>query len=110
LLRLQKRSHALTYLPSMLLLAAFTDVSSDIAEGYSLGAWWWVLPLVLAVWLLVVLLARSLQEVEPVESCGLFSRPMWINLFVMLVLILGILQLPVIYTISRIRTVDKMED
>lgn len=88
LLRLQKRSHALTYLPSMLLLAAFTDVSSDIAEGYSLGAWWWVLPLVLAVWLLVVLLARSLQEVEPVESCGLFSRPMWINLFVMLVLIL----------------------
>jgi hypothetical protein len=89
LFRLKKRTHALTYLPSMLLLALLTDISPTIAEGHSLGAWWWLLPLLLVVWAGVALLVRALQDVEPVnESCGLFSRPMWINMLLMLLMII----------------------
>ena len=42
--------------------------------------------------------------------CAYYYPDSIIAIIAMLVLILGILQLPVIYTISRIRTVDKMED
>lgn len=89
LLRLKKRSHAWTYLPSLLALAVVTDVSTDIDTAFSLGAWWWVVPLVLAVWLFIALLARGLQEIEPeAEPCGPFSQAMWMNMLLLLVQIL----------------------
>ena len=89
LLRLRKRSHALTYLPSMLVLAMITDVSSDIDLQFSLGAWWWVFPLVIILWVPLVLFARALRDVEPEsEPVGLFSRAMWINMLVMCFLII----------------------
>lgn len=88
-LRLRKRSHALTYVPSMLLLAMITNVSSDIDRHFSMGVWWWVFPLVIIVWLLLSLLARALRDVEPeVEPVGIFSRAMWINMLVMCSLII----------------------
>lgn len=87
--RLRKRSHALTYLPSMLLLAMLTDIGSDFDLAHSSSAWWWVLPLVLISWVLVSWLAHGLQDVEPdQEPCDLFSRAMWINMLQMLLMIL----------------------
>ncbi|MBR1388251.1 MAG: hypothetical protein IJ569_01360 [Prevotella sp.] len=89
--KLRKRSHALTYLPSMLVLAMITDISQDIDVNFSWGAWWWAFPLVIVVWLIVVVLARGLQDIEPDnESCGLFSRAMWINMLTMALLIIGV--------------------
>lgn len=88
-LRLRKRSHALTYVPSMLFLAMITDVSSDIDRHFSMGAWWWVFPLVIILWLPLMLLARALRDVEPEsEPVGVFSRAMWINMLVMCLLII----------------------
>ena len=89
LLRLRKRSHALTYLPSMLVLAVLTDVNTDIDHHFSLGAWWWLFPLIIILWLPLALFARALRDVEPEsEPVGLFSRAMWINMLVMCVLII----------------------
>ena len=89
LLRLRKRSHALTYLPSMLVLAVLTDVNTDIDQHLSLGAWWWLFPLIIILWLPIALFARALRDVEPEsEPVGLFSRAMWINMLVMCVLII----------------------
>ena len=89
LLRLRKRSHALTYLPSMLVLAVLTDVNTDIDQHLSLGAWWWLFPLIIILWLPLALFARALRDVEPEsEPVGLFSRAMWINMLVMCVLII----------------------
>ena len=94
LTRLRQRSHALTYLPSMLALAVITDVNSDIDDHYTLGALWWILPLVIALWLLLVSVARMLQSVEPeADSNGLFSRAMWINMLTMALLIIGVVAL-----------------
>ena len=89
LARLRKRSHALTYLPSMLVLAMITDINMDLDGNFSLGAWWWIFPLVIVVWLVFVVLARILQTVESdTESTGLFSRAMWINMLTMALLII----------------------
>lgn len=87
--RLRKRSYALTYLPSMLVLALITDIHIDIDNQFSLGSWWWLFPLVLVVWVILVVLARMLQTVEPdTETTSLFSRAMWINMLTMALLII----------------------
>ena len=93
LTRLRKRSHALTYLPSMLALAVITDINSDIDSHYALSSWWVIL-LVFVLWGLLVLGARALQTIEPdAEPKGLFSRAMWINMLTMALLIIGVVAL-----------------
>ena len=88
-LRLRKRSHALTYVPSMLILAMLTDISGNIDRHFSVGVWWWVFPLVIILWFPLVLLARALRDIEPdSEPVGLFSRAMWINMLMMCLLII----------------------
>ena len=89
--RLRKRSHALTYFPSMLLLALITDLSDNFDTSLSLGAWWWALPLALVAWMLIAWLAYSLQDVEPDrEPCGLFSKAMSVNMLLMLLMCAGV--------------------
>ena len=94
MVRLRKRSLALTYFPSMLILGLLTDVSADFDTGFASGAWWWAFPLAILLWILVAWLAHSLQDVEPPrEPCGLFSRAMLSNMVVMLLQIFGVVML-----------------
>lgn len=87
-LRLKKRTHALTYLPSFLLLAVISDVShapdGTITHGHS----WWLILFLLLLWGGIVFVARMAQEVEDDADYRLFSRPMWINMLTMVVLII----------------------
>ena len=86
-LRLRKRTHALTYFPSLLILAMLTDISRDIDVESSGGIWWWAFALAFVAWIPLALLARSLQDVEPAhEPVGFFSRAIWINMVQMLAL------------------------
>ena len=50
LTQVKRRFHALTYFPSMLMLTVLTDIPVDFDEHHSLGAWWWIIPLLLALW------------------------------------------------------------
>jgi len=89
--RLRKRSHALSYLPSMLLLAVISDINADFDLHFSIGAWIWVFPLILVVWIGMAVIARFLQQVEPErEPCGLFSKAMCFNLLFMVLMVLGV--------------------
>jgi hypothetical protein len=81
LVRLSKRSHAITYFPSCLCLAFITDICPDIDGGYSMGAWAWLIPLLLVVFVGVLYAAKAFQPYEPENiSQGLFSRCTWINI------------------------------
>ena len=83
IVKLKKRYHALTYLPSMLLLAMLTGISLK-TDGRSMVDWHWFMPvIVMIVWLLLTLLVRLLQEVEDDRDYSLFSRPMWINMLLL---------------------------
>ena len=79
-LKLKKRSHALTYLPSMLILALLSSIVPEGDNGVRFSMPWWAVLLILVVWGLMVALARTTQDVESDVRFGLFSRPMWINL------------------------------
>ena len=82
-LKLKKRSHALTYLPSILILALLSSIVPEGDSGVSFSMSWWAILLILAVWGLMAFVARSTQDVESDVRFGLFSRPMWINLLFM---------------------------
>ena len=58
LTRLRKRSHALTYLPSMLALAVITGINSDIDSHYALSSWWVIL---------LVFLFRAVHQSSPLS-------------------------------------------
>ncbi len=79
-IRLYKRFHALTYLPSLLILAVITSLSSNVAETIELGPWKWVLPVVIVVYALIVIFAINYQEIEPdLRFEGPFSQLIWVN-------------------------------
>ena len=90
--RLKKRSHALTYVPSMMILAMLTDVSQQIAADGDIDhqVSWWVVALVALVWVGIVFVARLLQQVEDDDSYSLVSSAMWINMLTMCLLMMGV--------------------
>ena len=87
--RLTNRGHALTYFPSMLCLALISAVNTDIASSFSWGFWWILVPLALAVWAGACTMVRYIQNVEPDKNLKVvFSRPMWINMLTMAIMML----------------------
>ena len=83
-LHINHRMHWTTFFPSMLLLAFITDISPEVDRHFSIGAWAWAGPLLLAVWTLAGMTLRKIQKYEAdIHSRGLFSRLMWVNLFPM---------------------------
>ena len=90
-LRHKKRGHALTYLPSMLILAFMTDINSDIDRHFEFGAWIWIFPLVIVLWLMASFVVHGLSNmIADSEPKGLFSRAMWFNMLTMALMILGV--------------------
>lgn len=89
--RLMNRGHALTYFPSMLCLALISTINTDIASSYRWGFWWLLIPFVLAIWVGGCLVVRYIQNVEPDKGTKIFfSRPMWINMLVIVLMMLGV--------------------
>ena len=87
LTRLRKRAHALTYLPSLLVLTLITDVSSNIDLGFSFGGWLIALPLIIVAYVPLVIVLRQMEPFEPDNGqWGLFARSTWINLLTMVVM------------------------
>ena len=89
--RLTNRGHALTYFPSMLGLALISAIDTDIALSYNWGFLWILIPLVLVVWVGICFVVRYIQNVEPDKGSKIFfSRPMWINMLIMVLMMLGV--------------------
>lgn len=90
-IRLNKRTHALTYVPSMMFLALVTEISQQIESNEGVSVWIWILPLlVLSGWGGFIWIAKMAQEVEAASTFSLFSRPMWINALLMALQIIGV--------------------
>ncbi len=79
--RLRKHSYALTFFPSMLLLAIYSDVYPSEGQFYSLP-WLYIAPVLLLLWGLLVWIIHQLFGYD--EKNGWqepVSRQTWINLF-----------------------------
>lgn len=92
LTRLKRRFHALTYFPSLLILAFVTDVSSQLDRDCSLGAWWFVFPLALLFWGAGVWVAMQLEPYEPETSNAnsWLTKVTWQNTAQLLVMFLAV--------------------
>ena len=88
--KLHKRFHALTYGPSMLMLAMLTGISQTIDQGesfnYSLG----VVIILAVVWVVLIFFARMYDNIEKELMFSLLSRSMWVNLLIMVVMIASV--------------------
>ena len=79
--RLRRRSYALTYAPSLLLLAWLTGIRSDVTTQVDFGSWWLAIPFLLLVIVPVIIQAMRYQPYEPDERRqGFLSQLLWINL------------------------------
>lgn len=83
IIRLKMQSHALTYVPSMLLLAMLSSATPSDVNSITYVSSWWIPVVIFLVWLVIVFIARLAQEVEDNTRVGLLSRPMWINMLVL---------------------------
>lgn len=89
LTRLTRKCHALTYLPSLLLLGIITDVPSSISTGCYSGYWLLLFPLLMVAYAFVVWVAHQLEPMElPQTSTGFFSKMTFVNLLQMVVMLL----------------------
>lgn len=91
--KLSRRSYALTYFPSMLILAVVSDINPDIDQHFSLGAWIWVFPLLLLIWGVCVWFARQAMSfgLDEGQNGTLFSaRKFWLNMLQMILMMLGV--------------------
>ena len=80
---LKRLGHALTYGPSVLLLSMLTDIGQKLDTGVDIVASWHVMLVAFIVWVFIVCIALKLQEFEDDTPYALFSRPMWINMLTM---------------------------
>lgn len=87
--KLNKRFHALTYLPSMLLLTFISDISTDIDQRFDIGAWRWAMPLALVAWAIVAYMAKATQKYERGPST-LFARSTWVNMLILAMMMIGV--------------------
>lgn len=86
---LTRRAHALTYLPSLLILGILTDVSTLVETGKCATRWLWIFPLAMLLYAGLIWIVRQLEHIElPALSLGLFSRMTWINLLQMVIMAL----------------------
>lgn len=84
LTKLYHRTHALTYVPSMLVLLLIGNINPDIDKGYDVWGRLWLVIGVLVVWLFVCQIARQALPMDSSrDSSGVFSRRVWINMLIM---------------------------
>jgi len=83
---LKRQFHALSYGPSLFLIAFLSDIiQKDNGEISSCSSCWVYLILII-VWIILVMLGHMMQEIEDKDAVRLFSRPMWINMLFMAIM------------------------
>jgi hypothetical protein len=89
--KLWKRTHALTFFPSMLVLAFISNINFSV-ESNSLSWLWCIAVLVLlAGWGGLIWLSHQVMPYNSnKEQTGLFSRRTWLNLLQMIVMMIGV--------------------
>lgn len=92
--QIRKRTMALTYLPSALLLALVTSIRSDVSQQLSMKGWTWILPILMIVAVYIIYQAKRYQAYEPEErKQSVLSQIFWINVgeLMLIVLLVGML-------------------
>lgn len=85
---LRGRKYAITYFPSLLIMAVITSLNRNTIEYFSLGGWAWALPLLLLLFAGVMWVIHYFPDRSVLDSDYTLSRYMWPNLCTLLVMML----------------------
>lgn len=88
--RLRNGFHALTYLPSAIILAVLTDIGCDIDNLRMFGIWCIVLPVALVVSAGVIFVARQLQCKVGISADNVTAHTVWASMLVFFLMFTGI--------------------
>lgn len=89
LTRIRLRFHALTYFPSLLLLAVLTNIEPEIIQNKTYIHWFWAAPLLLIIYVFAVFLVKQYQQIETFEPKVSFAiKLLWINLLQLFIMFL----------------------
>lgn len=86
--RMHEASHALTYLPSMLLIAFITSGRPDGHDGLTTGAWIWFVPVLLIAYVCLIKIIKQWLSPNTAPEAFWSSRILLINLLTMIVLMM----------------------
>lgn len=89
--KLNGASHALTYLPSMLLLAFITCGHPDANGNLTAGSWLWFIPLILALYVVGIRIIKQWLSLATAPESYLQSRIVVLNLVTFVGMILFVL-------------------
>ena len=92
--RLPSRWHALSYMPSMLLLAMVTDVNKEAIIHFSFGAWLWLAPCILCAYILGVIVVKKLFSNEASLRSRDIKSQIYPNFIILFFLMLGVGAIP----------------
>ncbi|MBR6035621.1 MAG: hypothetical protein IKP41_01505 [Bacteroidaceae bacterium] len=97
--RLPARWHAFSYMPSMLLLAILSDVNKEAIAHFSFGAWLWIAPVLMVVYVLIVILLHNLCTFNSDSTYNIKSQiyPNFIILFFLMLTVGAIPQTTDVY-------------
>jgi len=90
MLRLYNRLHALSYFPSMVVLALLDAVCPSASGQLSFSLWWLLLLPLFVAWGFAVAGARELSRLDHKNYQPFFSRSMWGNLLVLGGMMVGV--------------------
>ncbi|MBO4673913.1 MAG: hypothetical protein J5616_06160 [Bacteroidaceae bacterium] len=87
--RLPSTVYALSYIPSILLLAFLVNINEERIAQFSLGAWVWIIPVVLVVYILLAIAIHALKGGSMDSDFDLKSQiyPNFILLFLQMLVI-----------------------
>lgn len=90
LLRLRNRLYALTYYPSVVMLALLEAVCPSADGQLSVSLWWLLLLPLSALWIFATMGACELSRLDHRHFQPFFSRSMWENLLVLAAMLTGL--------------------
>ena len=90
IVRIPRRTYALSYFPSLLILATISDFVVDDNYDVSVSLWYWLFPLLLILWGVCVWLARQVLPFanNQRQYVGVMSTRTWLNLLQMIIMML----------------------
>ncbi len=91
--KLRGASHALTYLPSMLLLAFITCGCPDGNGGLSTGIWIWTVPVILVLYFCLIKVIKQWLSMNTLPEPFFASKVLTLNLLTMVVMMLFVLKI-----------------
>lgn len=73
---------ALTYFPSALLLAILTDISTDVDNGYHLGKWYWLAPVLAIVFCAASYISAYTKDSNEQQNNQTAMQGLWTNMLI----------------------------